>query len=392
MMAKLTVLGLMLLGIHATSAATHSLQYFYTGVWGEINFPEFAVVGQVDDSQFMYYDSRNKMAIPKTEWMKENEGADYWHKETQTDIGHQQSFKSNVEILMQRFNQTSGVHTLQWMYGCEWDDETGTTEGYDSYGYDGEDFISFELENMRWITPLPQGFVTKNKWDSDRAWNEQLKSYLSQICIDWLKKYVGYGRSTLERKVPPEVSLLQRDPSSPVTCHATGFFPSGIVVYWQKNGRDLHEGVELGEMLPNEDGTFQITSHLRVKPEDWKKDTYTCTVQHSSLERNIVKRVCVEEIRTNQVPDGLPLVAIIGGAVAVLLPLVAAIGFFIWRKKGRVSNAASQNSGTPAPEPDTLLPHAQERDEREEQEDQTPACAPAYLDVRTGTKQVDLKF
>ncbi|XP_036371980.1 patr class I histocompatibility antigen, A-5 alpha chain-like [Megalops cyprinoides] len=345
-MAKLTVLGLMLLGIHATSAASHSLKYFYTAVLGEIDFPEFTAVGLVDDGQFMYYDSRIKRAIPKTEWIKENEGADYWDRETQTDIGTQQTFKGNVGVLMQRFNQTRGVHVVQRMYGCEWDRETGTTDGYYRDGYDGEDFIAFDMKNMRWITPSPQGGITKNKWDSDRALNEQNKNYLSQICIEWLKKYVGYGRSTLERKVPPEVSVFQKG-SSPVTCHATGFFPSGIVMSWQKNGEDLHEDVELGEMLPNEDGTFQKMSRLRVKPEDWKKNTYTCIVQHSSLKED-TKRVFTDN-------SGPPLGIIIGCVVAVLL-LGAVIGGIVWKKKKdggygktNTSDSDSENSGNTPP-------------------------------------------
>ncbi|XP_036371474.1 class I histocompatibility antigen, F10 alpha chain-like [Megalops cyprinoides] len=271
----------------------------------------------VDGEQISYYDSSSKQLIPRQEWVKGAVDPDVWSRSTQILLDSEQSFKASTETLKQRFNQTGGVHTLQRLVGCEWDDETGTTEGYDNFGYDGEDFILFDMKNMRWITPLPQGVPTKHKWDSDRAWNEKLKSYLTQECTEWLKKYVGYGRSTLERKAPPEVSLFQRDPSSPVTCHATGFFPSGIVVSWQKNGEDLYEDVELGETLPNDDRTFQIVSHLRVKPEDWKRDSYTCTVMHSSLEEDIVKRVQEEE--SNWVPDGPS----VGTIIAALLEALA---------------------------------------------------------------------
>ena len=85
------------------------------------------------------------------------------------------------------------------MYGCEWDEETGATDGYDQYGFDGEDFISFDLKNLRWIAPVQQAFSTKLNWDQNRALLEHRKNYLTQICIDWLKKYVDYGKSTLKR-------------------------------------------------------------------------------------------------------------------------------------------------------------------------------------------------
>ncbi len=41
------------------------------------------MVGLVDEGQFMYFDSNTKRAVPKTEWMRENEGADYWDSQTQ---------------------------------------------------------------------------------------------------------------------------------------------------------------------------------------------------------------------------------------------------------------------------------------------------------------------
>ncbi|KAL0167298.1 hypothetical protein M9458_039142, partial [Cirrhinus mrigala] len=80
----------------------------------------------------------------------------------------------------------------------------------------------------------------------------------------------------------PQVSLLQKDPSSPVACHATGFYPSGVTINWQKNGQDQDEDVDLGGIVPNEDGTFQVMSTLSVKPEEWKKNTYECVVEHKS--------------------------------------------------------------------------------------------------------------
>ncbi|KAJ8362086.1 hypothetical protein AAFF_G00398080, partial [Aldrovandia affinis] len=236
--------------------------------------------------------------IPKTEWMEKSEEQQYWGRETQRARGAQQAFKANVGIAMQRFNQTQGVHVLQRMFGCEWDDETGITDGFNNYGYDGEDFLVFDLKNTRWISPSPQGLITTHRWNNDRAGLEYMKSYLTQICIESLKRYVSYGRSTLERTVAPEVSLLQKDPSSPVVCHVTGFFPRGVMVTWQKKGEDHYDDVEWGETLPNEDGTFQTTSRLTVK--DWQTEDYTCVVQHKSLKEDIVKRVIEREIRRNQ--------------------------------------------------------------------------------------------
>uniref|UniRef100_A0A3Q3E9H6 MHC class I-like antigen recognition-like domain-containing protein n=1 Tax=Labrus bergylta TaxID=56723 RepID=A0A3Q3E9H6_9LABR len=93
----------------------------------------------------------------------------------------------------------SGVHIYQNMYGCEWDDETGDVNGYNQYGYDGEDFIVLDLKTWTWVAAKQQAVVTKQKWDNNKAQLEYLKNYYTKECVDWLKKFVNYGRSSLMR-------------------------------------------------------------------------------------------------------------------------------------------------------------------------------------------------
>uniref|UniRef100_A0A3B3SL44 Ig-like domain-containing protein n=1 Tax=Paramormyrops kingsleyae TaxID=1676925 RepID=A0A3B3SL44_9TELE len=311
---------------------THSLQYVYSGSSGIPNHPEFMIVGLVDGEPFVHYDSSSHEMTPRQEWVTKAVDPDYWDRNTQVSMGTEQNFKNNIEVAKLRFNQTGGIHTFQQMYGCEWDDETGATGGLEQFGYDGSDFIALDFKTMTFVTPVQQAFLTTVKWNHDSAILWKSKAYLTQTCIVWLKKYVSYGKSTLERTVRPEVSLLQKDPSSPVTCHATGFFPRGIVVTWQKDGEDMHSDVEVGETLPNGDGTFQISSKLTVKPEDWKMNSYSCVVQHKSLQDDIAVLLEDKNKRTNQGKRSR------GdswgeGLVAAALALVAVVtGVVLWRK------------------------------------------------------------
>ncbi len=91
------------------STGTHSMKYFYTEVSGDIDFPEFTVVGLVDDGQFVYFDSNTMKAVPKTEWIKQNMGADYWGTEAQKFIGSHQTFKNNIQVAKDRFNQSKST-------------------------------------------------------------------------------------------------------------------------------------------------------------------------------------------------------------------------------------------------------------------------------------------
>uniref|UniRef100_A0A668AIE5 Ig-like domain-containing protein n=1 Tax=Myripristis murdjan TaxID=586833 RepID=A0A668AIE5_9TELE len=174
------------------------------------------------------------------------------------------------------------------------------TRSFKQFGYDGEDFIVLDMNTMTWIAPTPQAVFTKHKWDQDRAMIARQRHYYTQECVDWLKKYVDYGRSTLLRTELPSVSLLQKTPSSPVTCHASGFYPNKIMLFWRRDGEEVHEEVDHGEILHNHDGTFQKSVDLNVssvKAEDWWK--YSCVFQLSGVNEDIVTKLDPKVIKTN---------------------------------------------------------------------------------------------
>ncbi|KAF4097362.1 hypothetical protein G5714_021370 [Onychostoma macrolepis] len=207
----------------------HTFSTFYIEIYGQTiaGIPEFSAVTTLDGRQIDYYDSEIKKLIPRQDWMKEFVSGDRFKEYTEIREQVQQTNKINITVLMDQFSHSHGVHTYQRMYGCDWDDETGDSQGFDQHGYDGEDFISLDVEELRYISAVLQG----------------------------------------------------KSSSSPVECHATGFYPSAVTITWLRNGQDYDEDVDPGETLPNEDGTFQRTSTIYVTDE-WKKNQYVCVVEH----------------------------------------------------------------------------------------------------------------
>uniref|UniRef100_A0AAY4CFB3 Ig-like domain-containing protein n=1 Tax=Denticeps clupeoides TaxID=299321 RepID=A0AAY4CFB3_9TELE len=235
---------------------------------------------------------------------------------------------------------SSGGHTLQQMYGCQWEDEDGATEGYSQFGYDGADFIRLDLKNTDWVAARPQAEIIKQKWNGDQS--KYWKKYLEHDCVKWIKKYARSGKISLERKVP-QVSLLQTDSSSPVVCHVTGFYPDKVNISWQKDGQDLHEDVDVGETLSNHDGTFQKRAELKVTPDVWKKNQFTCVMEHKSGDP-IHMILTEEKIRTNRAGNNVPgIVAGLVVAALVLIAVVVGVVMVVKRRSGYKKGSQSSS-------------------------------------------------
>ncbi|CAK6978860.1 major histocompatibility complex class I-related gene protein-like [Scomber scombrus] len=338
---------LALLGPHSATAVNHSLKCLATGSSQVLNFPEYVGAEMVDDVHIYHYDSNTTRVVPKQDWMNRitEDYPKYWESETEMLKFHQQFFKARIETLKLSFNHTGGVHILQVMHGCEWNDETGEIIGYERHGYDGEEFISLDLKTEKWITRKQQAVITKQKWDNNKVEITKIKKYLTQECPDYLKKFVNYGRSSLMRTDLPSVSLLQKTPSSPVRCFATGFYPDRAEIFWRKDGEEIHENMERGEILPNHDGSFQMNVDLNVlsvTPEDWRR--YECVFQLSDVKDNIITKLDKTAIQTNWCKTGFPLGAVIGPAVVLLLLVVCIVGYFLWKKNKGKDGFQSANS------------------------------------------------
>uniref|UniRef100_A0A3B4EE99 Ig-like domain-containing protein n=1 Tax=Pygocentrus nattereri TaxID=42514 RepID=A0A3B4EE99_PYGNA len=152
---------------------------------------------------------------------------------------------------------------------------SGVPEVSDEYGYDGETFISLDQEH-KYVADMPDAETIVRRWS--RHGKEK------HIFIRFHVKHFS----------PPEVSFLQKTPSSPVVCFATGFYPRAVNMSWQRNGEDVSQNVRVGETLPNDDGTFQKRVSLNVTPEEWNENQYSCVVQHNETIKNLT-----EEIKTN---------------------------------------------------------------------------------------------
>ncbi|XP_074542761.1 major histocompatibility complex class I-related protein 1-like [Halichoeres trimaculatus] len=347
---------LTLLFCHVSSSEKHSLKFSSAGFSGIPDFPDFITTAEVDGIEAGTCNS-NKMMKIKQDWAKKLTHTDPQYMdlyrrecfETQPRL-----YKTIINSLTQSFNQTEGVHVLQSIGGCEWDDETGEVDGFFKYGYDGEDFISLDVNSLTWIALKPEAVPTKLSWDAEKKRIHFNENYLSKVCPERLKKHVDIGKSFLMKTVVPSVSLLQKSPSSPVTCHATGFFPDRAVMFWRRDGEELQEDVDHGEILPNHDGTFQMSVDLLKPPaEDWR--SYECVFQLSGVKEDIISKLHKDVIRTNH-EDPTDVAVVVGVSLLLLLLLVAAVVGFVFYRQRKATKTRTERPETLNPETTSMNP------------------------------------
>ncbi|XP_077779574.1 major histocompatibility complex class I-related protein 1-like [Podarcis muralis] len=323
-------------------STSHSLRYFHTAVSepGQ-GLPQFIDVGYVDDQQIIQYDSDTKEYLPRVPWIRkvEKEIPQYWKTETEKRQSSELVFRVNLQTLQNRYNQSGGIHTLQKMYGCELSSD-GRKGGHIQYSYDGRDFIAFDKETLTWTAAEMEAQASKRKLDPNLARNQYLKAYLEEICIEWLQKYLEYGKETLLRTEAPVVKVTRKadyDGLETLVCQVHGFYPKEIDANWVKDGQVWQEGTLRGLVAPNSDGTYYLFLSVQIDPEE--REHFRCRVEHDSLEKPL--DVAWEEEPVNL---GLIVGAILGVMAAILL--VSGIIFFIILLRKRSEKLAYKAAST----------------------------------------------
>uniref|UniRef100_A0AC11BNA9 MHC class I antigen n=1 Tax=Ovis aries TaxID=9940 RepID=A0AC11BNA9_SHEEP len=311
-------------------AGSHSMRYVYTGVSrpgrGE---PRFIAVGYVDDTQFVRFDSdaADPRMEPRARWV-EQEGPEYWDRETRNMKDTTQSFRVGLNNLRGYYNQSAaGSHTWQLMYGCDVGPDGRLLRGYEQYGYDGRDYIALNEDLRSWTAADTAAQITKRKWEKEGA-AEADRNYLEGRCVEWLRRYLETGKDTLQRADPPKAHVTHHPISGhdvTLRCWALGFYPEEISLTWQRNGEDQLQDMELVETRPSGDGTFQKWAALVVPSGEEQR--YTCHVQHEGLQEPLTLRW--EPPQTSFLTSSMGI--IVGLVLLVMVAVVAAA--VIWRKK-----------------------------------------------------------
>uniref|UniRef100_A0A3B1JSF5 Ig-like domain-containing protein n=1 Tax=Astyanax mexicanus TaxID=7994 RepID=A0A3B1JSF5_ASTMX len=173
---------------------------------------------------------------------------------------------------------TFTLSIAQLMYGCLWDGKTGESDGFDVYGYDGENFLSLDVNSRKFTALTPQAKSIVQEWNRNTTRLEVLQLYYKLECFVLFYAFQGTQDVLF--------TLLQYYPAA-VMCHVRGLSSSSVRMSWQRNKKDFNDGfVVIGDTLPSGDGTFQKTIYLYVgveRVEDLMRNQYKCVLEFVSL-------------------------------------------------------------------------------------------------------------
>ncbi|KAM8876276.1 major histocompatibility complex class I-related gene protein-like isoform 4-T4 [Synchiropus picturatus] len=144
----------------------------------------------------------------------------------------------------------------------------------------------------------------------------------------------------------PSVSLLQKTPSSPIVCHATGFYPPRAKLFWTKDGEIIKDNYT--EVLPNHDGTYQMRARLKLPDlsETWERFTCVFQLDGVNLTTKLEKAILIK-----WKPDQTVPVAVSVPVVVFLLVAAAAVIGVVMRRRGGKSAETDSNSSEEALNP-----------------------------------------
>ncbi|XP_063281007.1 class I histocompatibility antigen, F10 alpha chain-like isoform X2 [Prinia subflava] len=332
-------------GVPGRDSVLHSLRYLQVAVSEPSpGVPQFMSTGFVDGIPFVRYDSERGRAEPLTQWMKEGAEPGYWDRETQINERNQHMDIVSLETLRDRYNQSRGLHTMQRLAGCDLLSD-GSVRGSYRDGYDGRDFLSFELGSGRFVAADSAAEITRRHWEHEGNEAERWTNYLKHECPEWLWKYVGYGKKELERKEPPDVHVSGKEEHGTLilSCHAYGFYPNTIVVNWMKGDEIWDQETEWGGIVPNSDGTFHTWARIEALLEE--REQYWCRVEHPGM---LEPRIFAWEPTSGR--NFTVVVAV--SAIAAILIFTFLIDFIVWmlqsgwRDRNGYNMAARRDVGT----------------------------------------------
>lgn len=313
----------------------YSLMLLSAYIPGEKQFPEFSIVTVLDDIIVGYYNST--VYIPRGNTTNEDDVIESEYIKGLSDYMHH-SFKRRSYLL----TQNNSYEVYQTLVQCELlNTQPGKMIIKDAAG-------GFTTDELTYINNNFTYFVhTSHSQELLKPHLEKFKDNLKKIdyptCIRTLENYLKTRADQISLKKPNVKFVCKANTASgsfQAICLATGFYPRHINLTLFRNGQPVSDNkINGGDLLPNDDGTYQMKKILKISEEEKKeKHKYTCTATHLNLDNKLDISLELDHGTFKPVLSSLLTV--------LTLVIVTVAVVIIWRKKHAASSKAEYSSAS----------------------------------------------
>ncbi|XP_026706738.1 class II histocompatibility antigen, B-L beta chain-like isoform X1 [Athene cunicularia] len=211
---------------------------------------------------------------------------------------------------------------------CQYLNGTQRVRYVQRYIHNREQYAHFDSDVGLHVADNPLGEIQAKHYNSQTQFMEHRPAEVDTFCRH---NYEVLTPFLTERKVQPKVRVTPMQSSSlpqikRLACYVTGFYPAEVEVKWFHNEWEDTERVVSTDVIPNGDWTYQVLVILETTPQ--RGDTYTCQVEHVSLQHPVRQRWELQSDSTRS-----KMLMGVGGFALGLIFLALGLGLYV-RKKG----------------------------------------------------------
>ncbi|KAI7812165.1 putative hereditary hemochromatosis protein-like protein [Triplophysa rosa] len=264
----------------AAPRGSHSIWLLATYIKGQTPFPQFSYILMLDDIRVLYYNCETRTFIRRGNTTNEDTVFDS-NLLLSINDNIQASFVEKLAVATQNLNKTDSVRSIQRLVLCELDN------GEPGHMFVWDAFQGFAIVEFHWYNGS-LNFTSQVLTINHEINTSFFKNLYYPLCIKILKSFLEIRINQVNRKVKPTVRFVQKPGGSQMICLATGFYPRHINLTLFRDGQPVTDDVTGGDLLPNDDGTYQMRKILEIDEEEPRdKHKYTCTATHVSLDNKL---------------------------------------------------------------------------------------------------------
>uniref|UniRef100_A0A8C3SQG5 Ig-like domain-containing protein n=1 Tax=Chelydra serpentina TaxID=8475 RepID=A0A8C3SQG5_CHESE len=242
--------------------------------------PWYSRVAYVDDQVIFDYTSEKQRVEPRTAWMAQNEGPEFWDHQIfwarHTITGSFTCTSTNViyAIMCQQcpsamYIGQTGQSLRKRINGHKSDIRNGSIQKPvgEHFSLPGHTIADLKVAILQQKTSGPD-------------FKEKLPRF--SLFAKWHLKTANFNFFFFPVRPTARVHYWSsHDGLTTLSCKVSGFYPRDITVTWLKNGESRQQDTYSEGILPSGDGTYQTWVTIEIDPKI--KANYSCHVEHESL-------------------------------------------------------------------------------------------------------------